>query len=54
MTTETSNADICGRDVTYFNGGNVAFDAEVVEALDGFDEYLNAAAHGTAHTDGRR
>lgn len=32
--------EIAGRSVTYLTGGNVAFDREVVETLDGFDEYL--------------
>ncbi|MFB6353156.1 MAG: glycosyltransferase [Halobacteriales archaeon] len=31
---------IAGRDVTYFDGGNVAFDADLLDRLDGFDEYL--------------
>ena len=31
---------IAGREVTYFNPGNVAFRREVLDALDGFDEYL--------------
>lgn len=29
-----------GREVTYFHGGNAAFTRPVLEALDGFDEYL--------------
>lgn len=29
-----------GREVTYFDGGNVAFSAELLGRLDGFDEYL--------------
>ncbi|NLV13771.1 glycosyltransferase family 2 protein [Haloarcula argentinensis] len=51
MTTETEETrTIAGRDVTYFNPGNVAFDAEVLEALDGFDEYLNVgSARDFAH-----
>lgn len=32
--------DIAGRSVTYFDGGNVAFDADLLRRLDGFDEYL--------------
>ena len=41
MTTETVESDaLAGRDVTYFNGGNVAFDREALDAVDGFDEYL--------------
>lgn len=31
---------IAGRPVTFFNGGNVAFTADTLDALDGFDEYL--------------
>lgn len=47
---------IAGRDVTYFNGGNVAFRRRVLEELDGFDEYLNLGgardmAHRLAGTD---
>jgi glycosyltransferase involved in cell wall biosynthesis len=41
---------IGGRSVTYFNGGNVAFTAELAEALDGFDEYLETGgARDAAH-----
>ncbi|MFC7155613.1 glycosyltransferase family 2 protein [Halomarina halobia] len=29
-----------GRRVTYFNGGNVAFTREALDAIDGFDEFL--------------
>jgi len=32
---------IAGRDVTCFNGGNVAFRRQVLDELDGFDEYLD-------------
>ncbi|SNZ13111.1 Glycosyl transferase family 2 [Natronoarchaeum philippinense] len=41
MTTEneTSNT-VAGREVAFFNGGNVAFARPAIEALDGFDEYL--------------
>ncbi len=44
---------IGGRRVTYFNGGNVAFSRELVNELDGFDEYLDVggsrdAAHRIA------
>jgi len=51
MTTETEETrTIAGREVTYFNPGNVAFDADVLEALDGFDEYLNVgSARDFAH-----
>lgn len=31
---------IAGREVTYFDGGNVAIDATLLRRLDGFDEYL--------------
>ncbi|ELZ13957.1 family 2 glycosyl transferase [Haloterrigena salina JCM 13891] len=31
---------VAGRSVTHFDGNNVAFDRTVLEALDGFDEYL--------------
>ncbi len=31
---------IAGRTVTFFESGNVAFDREVLDELDGFDEYL--------------
>jgi len=34
---------VAGRTVTHFHGDNVAFDRSVLEALDGFDEYLAAA-----------
>jgi len=41
---------ICGRFVTYFNGGNVAFTRESVMAIDGFDEYLDTGgARDAAH-----
>ncbi len=32
---------IAGREVTYFNPGNVAFERAVLDELDGFDEYLH-------------
>ncbi|WP_363467407.1 glycosyltransferase [Halogeometricum borinquense] len=56
MTTETlERRTICGRDVTYFNGDNVAFHRDALEELDGFDEYLQTggardAAHRLAET----
>ncbi|QSW98383.1 glycosyltransferase family 2 protein [Haloterrigena alkaliphila] len=31
---------VAGRSVTHFDGDNVAFDRTVLDALDGFDEYL--------------
>jgi len=41
---------IAGTEVTYFNPGNVAFRREVLEELDGFDEYLAAGgARDAAH-----
>ncbi|AGB36510.1 glycosyltransferase family 2 protein [Natronococcus occultus] len=41
---------IAGRDVTLFDGGNVAFDRTSLEALDGFDEYLeDDGARDCAH-----
>ncbi|AZH24933.1 glycosyltransferase family 2 protein [Haloplanus aerogenes] len=57
MTTEESERrQIGSREVTYFNGGNVAFRRPVLDALDGFDEYLEAggdrdAAHRLAGLD---
>jgi len=54
MTTEESERRRVGsRDVAYFNGGNVAFRRSVLDALDGFDEYLETggdrdAAHRLA------
>ncbi|MDG5817563.1 glycosyltransferase family 2 protein [Natronococcus sp. A-GB7] len=41
---------IVGRSVTVFDGGNVAFDQTSLEALDGFDEYLESdGARDCAH-----
>lgn len=41
---------IAGRDVTYFDGKNVAFTREAIEELDGFDEYLlTGGARDVAH-----
>ncbi|MFB6127617.1 MAG: glycosyltransferase family 2 protein [Halolamina sp.] len=41
VTTESvERRTIAGRDVVYVDGDNVAFRRETVEALDGFDEYL--------------
>ncbi|OTF02107.1 glycosyltransferase [Halorubrum sp. SD612] len=47
---------IAGRDVTYFEGGNVAFRRDTLRDLDGFDEYLRVggardAAHRLARMD---
>ncbi|MFC7020093.1 MULTISPECIES: glycosyltransferase family 2 protein [Haloarcula] len=51
MTTETKESrTIAGREVTYFNPGNVAIEADVLAALDGFDEYLDVGgARDFAH-----
>jgi len=51
VTTESvERRTVCGREVTYFDGGNVAFTREAIEALDGFDEYLQTgAARDAAH-----
>ncbi|USZ68949.1 glycosyltransferase family 2 protein [Halorussus salilacus] len=51
MTTESEESlTIGGRDVTYFDGGNVAFDREVLTVMDGFDEYLlTGGARDCAH-----
>lgn len=41
---------IGGRSITYFDGDNVAIDRTVLEALDGFDEYLtSSSARDCAH-----
>ncbi|ADJ16231.1 glycosyltransferase family 2 protein [Halalkalicoccus jeotgali] len=41
---------IAGREVTYFNGGNVALTRAVLDELDGFDEYLETGgARDLAH-----
>jgi glycosyltransferase involved in cell wall biosynthesis len=51
MTTEAVESDaLAGREVTYFNGGNVAFSRAALDALDGFDEYLEiGSARDGAH-----
>ena len=51
MTTESKEArTIAGREVTYFNPGNVAFQRSVLDALDGFDEYLEiGSSRDVAH-----
>ncbi len=51
VTTESEESrTIDGRDVTYFDGGNVAFTRETIEAVDGFDEYLvTGGARDCAH-----
>ena len=40
-TEQKESRTISGRDVTYLNGGNVAFRREPLDELDGFDEYLD-------------
>jgi glycosyltransferase involved in cell wall biosynthesis len=41
MTTESEETTtIAGREVTYFNPGNVTFTTEILDEFDGFDEYL--------------
>jgi glycosyltransferase involved in cell wall biosynthesis len=41
---------VAGRDVTYFHGDNVVFDAATIQRLDGFDEYLETGgARDAAH-----
>jgi glycosyltransferase involved in cell wall biosynthesis len=51
MTTETvESRTIKGREVTYFNGDNAALSRAALEALDGFDEYLQTGgARDAAH-----
>lgn len=59
MTTEArETTTVAGRQVTFFNGDNVAFAREVVTAIDGFDEYLQTggardASHRIAGIDGQ-
>ncbi|WP_158057719.1 glycosyltransferase family 2 protein [Halorussus halophilus] len=51
MTTESEESrTIDGVEVTYFDGTNVAFTREAIEAVDGFDEYLRTGgARDCAH-----
>ena len=51
VTTEAPEKRSMGsRSVQYFDGGNVAFAADVLDALDGFDQYLHTgAARDAAH-----
>lgn len=51
VTTEARECrTIAGREVTYFNGGNVALSREAISELDGFDEYLETGgARDVAH-----
>ncbi|WP_129114813.1 glycosyltransferase family 2 protein [Halegenticoccus tardaugens] len=49
-TDDPERREIANRRVTYFNGGNVAFRAETLDAIDGFDEYLETGgARDAAH-----
>jgi len=47
---EPERRRIAGREVAYFEGGNVAFRRAVLRELDGFDEYLRVAARATPPT----
>ncbi len=50
VTEEVESRTIAGRDVTYFNAGNVALRREPLDELDGFDEYLEVGgARDFAH-----
>lgn len=51
LTTQQSETRrFAGREVTFFDGGNVAFAREALNALDGFDEYLDTGgARDAAH-----
>lgn len=51
VTTETKESrTIAGREVTYFDGGNVAFASDAIETVEGFDEYLvTGGARDCAH-----
>lgn len=51
LTTESvESRTIKGRSVTYFNGDNAAFTADLLDELDGFDEYLHTGgARDAAH-----
>lgn len=45
MTTESVESDaVTGREVTFVNGGNVAFRPTTLDATDGFDEYLQVGS----------
>ncbi len=49
-TEEVERRSIAGRTVTYFNGGNAAFQRTALDAIDGFDEYLlTGGARDAAH-----
>ncbi|MFC7044915.1 glycosyltransferase family 2 protein [Halobacteriaceae archaeon GCM10025711] len=51
VTTETMETrSLAGRDVRFFDGGNVAFTRAMLDSLDGFDEYLTTGgARDAAH-----
>ncbi len=51
LTTEAcERKTVAGREITYFNGGNVALTREAISDLDGFDEYLETGgARDLAH-----
>lgn len=51
VTTESlETTTIAGQEVAYFDGANVAFRRDVLDTLDGFDEYLHTgAARDLAH-----
>ncbi|MFC3478401.1 glycosyltransferase family 2 protein [Halobacterium litoreum] len=51
VTTEAEErCEVAGREVVFFDGGNVAFSRDALDALDGFDEYLQTgAARDAAH-----
>ena len=47
---EPEHRHIAGREIRYFTSGNVAFRRDVLEELDGFDEYLSVGgARDAAH-----
>jgi len=49
-TEEVETRTIAGREVTYFNGENFALTSAALDALDGFDEYLETGgARDAAH-----
>lgn len=49
-TEEHEERTVAGRRVSYFDGGNVAFNAGLLRELDGFDEYLaTGGARDAAH-----
>jgi hypothetical protein len=49
-TEDEETRTIAGREVTYFNGGNVVFRRGPLDELDGFDEYLDVGgARDLAH-----